>query len=94
MIIGSRPSTMVPQGVTLAGASLGELEVDVEGLALAIDEMAKLAVGAESGPFVTEHFLTALTHVRVGPAEANDAVQVQQREWSRHDCRMRCANRW
>ena len=85
---------MVPRGVTLAGASLGELEVDAEGLALAIDEMAELAVGAESGPSVAERFLTALTHVRVGPAEANDAVRVQQREWSRQDCRTRCANRW
>ena len=93
MIIGSRPSTIVPQGMTLAGVSLGELEVNTEGLALAINKMAELAVGAESGPSVAEHFL-ALTYVRVGPAEAKDAVWVQQREWSRHICCTRCANRW
>ena len=60
--------------MTLADVSLGELEVDAEGLALAIDKMAELAVGAESRPFITERFLTALTHVWVGPAEANNRV--------------------
>ena len=35
-------------------------------------EVAKLAVGAECRISITECLLMALTHVRVGPAKAND----------------------
>ena len=58
--------------VVLAGASFGELEVDAEGLPLAVDQVAELASGAESTVAVTECFLAALRHVRVGPTEADD----------------------
>ena len=54
-------------------ASFGELEIDAEGFSLAVNEVAELAAGAECGISITECLLAALTHVRVGPAKANDA---------------------
>ena len=60
--------------MALAKASLGELEVSAEGFALAVDEMAELAAGAERGLSVAKCFLAALRHVRMGPMEAYEAA--------------------
>ena len=56
---------MVSGAVMSACACFKELEVDTEGLPLAIDEVAKLVAHAESWLSITEHFLLALSHVQV-----------------------------
>jgi len=61
------------KAVTLAGASSGELEVEAEGLDLAVDKMAELAAHAERWVSIAERFLAAFPHVRMGPTEADDA---------------------
>lgn len=72
MLAGTTPGTAVPNAVVLAGTSFWELEISAEGLALMINEVAKLVAGAEGGLSITECFLTALPHVQVGPTEAYD----------------------
>jgi hypothetical protein len=59
--------------MTLGGAALGELEVEAEGLALAVNEVAKLAACTESLVAVTECFLAAFPHVLMGPTKADCA---------------------
>jgi len=63
--------------VTSACACFKELEVDTEGLPLAIDEVAKLVARAESWLSITGCFLSALSHVRVRFTEAYGAGRAQ-----------------
>jgi hypothetical protein len=59
--------------MTLAVTPFGKLEINTEGFALAVDKVAKLAARAESWLTVAEGLLPAFCHVRMGPAEADNA---------------------
>jgi hypothetical protein len=59
--------------MTLAGATLGELEINAEDFPLAVGELTEFAVRAKGCVSITERLLAALPHVRVGPAEADNA---------------------
>jgi hypothetical protein len=59
--------------MVLAVAPFGQLKIGAEGLALEVDEVAELTVGAESWLTVAGCHLTALGHVLMRPAEAYDA---------------------
>jgi len=63
--------------MTLAVTPFGKLEVDTEGFALAVNKMAKLAAGAECWFAITEGLLPTFCHVRMGPAEADDAESLR-----------------
>jgi hypothetical protein len=71
VLAGPTSGTTVARAVMLAGTCFGEVEVDAEGLPLAVDEVVKLATDAECGQSVTERLLAALPHVRVGLTEAD-----------------------
>jgi hypothetical protein len=57
------------RAVMLADASI---RVNAEVLPPAVDEVAKLASGAESWLSITERLIEALPHVRMGPVETDD----------------------
>ena len=59
------------------GAAFGELKVSAEWLPLAVDEVAELASRAKSRVPVAECLLAAVPHVRMGPAQADDAESLQ-----------------
>jgi hypothetical protein len=73
MLAGPTSGTTVARAMMLAGTGFGELEVDAEGLPLAVDKVVKLATSAECGLSIAERLLAALPHVRVGPTEADGA---------------------
>ena len=73
MLVGATASAAVPHSVVSAGTGFGELEIGAEGLALTVNEVAELVAGAEGRLSITECFLTALPHVRVGPPKAYGA---------------------
>jgi hypothetical protein len=73
MLVGTTSGTMVACTVVLAGAGFGQLEINAEGLALSVDEVAELGAGAECRLSIAEHLLMALPHVLVGPTEADNA---------------------
>jgi len=50
-----------------------ELEIEAEGLALAVDEASHFASFAECRFSIVESFFAAFRHVLVGPVEADDA---------------------
>lgn len=59
--------------VTLAVATLWELEINANGLALSVSEMSEFVMGAKSCLSVLEHLLMAISHVWVGVAKADNA---------------------
>jgi hypothetical protein len=61
------------RAVALGGTAFGELEVNTEWLPLAVGEVAELASHAESRVPVDECLHAALPHVRMGPAETDEA---------------------
>ena len=70
MLVGTTPSTAVPNAMVLAGTGFWKLKIGAEKLALMINEVVKLVVGVKGELSITECFLTALPHVWVGPTEA------------------------
>ncbi len=64
--------------MALAGTTSRELEVDAEGLPLVVDEMAKLAAGAKGWLTICRAFPRSTPHVRMGPAEADDADNLHE----------------
>ena len=73
MLVGATSCTAMTCAMAVAVTPFGQLEIDAEGLALAVDKLAKLTAGAVCWLAVAECTLAALPHVRMGPAEADDA---------------------
>jgi hypothetical protein len=73
VLLGAATGAAMAGAMTLAGATLGKLEVDAEGFPLAVGELSQFATRAEGWLAIAECLLAALPHVRVGPAEADDA---------------------
>jgi len=77
MLVRSTSRTAMMRAMVLAGTTFVELEICTEGLALVVDQVAKLAVGAEGRFSITKCLLMALAHVQMGPAEADNAEALQ-----------------
>jgi hypothetical protein len=75
MLAGSASGAAMACSV-LAKASFGELKVDAEGLALAVDEVSEFGARAVCRLSVAEGLLPALSHVLMGPAEADNAERL------------------
>jgi hypothetical protein len=73
VLLSSASGATMRGAMTLAGATLGELEINAEGFPLAVGELIEIAVRAKGWVSRTERLLTALPHVRVGPVEADNA---------------------
>jgi hypothetical protein len=59
--------------VVLARAPFVELEIEADGLPLEVSKVTELAASAKSRLSVTKRLLTAVPHVQMGPAEADNA---------------------
>jgi hypothetical protein len=73
MLLSATSCTAVAWAVTLAVAPFGQLELDAEGLALAVNEVSEIAAGAVGWLVIAERLFSTLPHARMGPAEADDA---------------------